>query len=192
MARKYEFRPDPENSGDFGKLLLTKKQQRSLLRWSLFGLVCLVGLLIQDTVLCRAYVMGARPDVVPCLILMVCVLQGVESGSIFVLVASCLYYFSGSAPGPYVIPILVAIAVFLSILRQNYLQQGFFTILLCSLAGMVVYEMCLLGIGLFLGRTLPARATIFLLAAVLSLVAVPVAYPILKAIGRIGGETWKE
>lgn len=192
MARKYEFRPDPENSGDFGKLLLTKKQQRSLLRWSLFGLVCLVGLLIQDTVLCRAYVMGARPDVVPCLILMVCVLQGVESGSIFALVASCLYYFSGSAPGPYVIPILVAIAVFLSILRQNYLQQGFFTILLCSLAGMVVYEMCLLGIGLFLGRTLPARATIFLLAAVLSLVAVPVAYPILKAIGRIGGETWKE
>lgn len=192
MARKYEFRPDPENSGDFGKLLLTKKQQRSLLRWSLFGLVCLVGLLIQDTVLCRTYAMGARPDVVPCLILMVCVLQGVESGSIFALVASCLYYFSGSAPGPYVIPILVAIAVFLSILRQNYLQQGFFTILLCSLAGMVVYEMCLLGIGLFLGRTLPARATIFLLAAVLSLVAVPVAYPILKAIGRIGGETWKE
>lgn len=192
MARKYEFRPDPENSGDFGKLLLTKKQQRSLLRWSLFGLVCLAGLLIQDTVLCRAYVMGARPDVVPCLILMVCVLQGVESGSIFALVASCLYYFSGSAPGPYVIPILVAIAVFLSILRQNYLQQGFFTILLCSLAGMVVYEMCLFGIGLFLGRTLPARATIFLLAAVLSLTAVPVAYPILKAIGRIGGETWKE
>lgn len=192
MAKKYEFRPDPDGSGNLGKLLLTKKQRRSLLRWTLFGLVCLVGLLLQDAILCRAYVMGARPDVVPCLILMVCVLQGVESGSVFTLVAACAYYFTGSAPGPYVIPILVVIAVFLVILRQNYLQQGFITILLCAGAGMLVYEMCLFGINLFLGRTLPARMGVFLLSVALSLIAVPVAYPILKAIGKIGGDTWKE
>lgn len=192
MARKYEFRPDPEGSGNLGKLLLTKIQRRSLLRWTLFGLVCLLGLLLQDAILCRAYVMGARPDVVPCLILMVCVLQGVESGSVFSLVAACLYYFSGSAPGPYVIPILVIIAVFLVILRQNYLQQGLITILLCAGAGMLVYEMCLFGINLFLRRTIPGRVSVFLLSVALSLIAVPVAYPILKAIGRIGGETWKE
>lgn len=192
MAKRYEFRPDPEHSGNLGKLLLTKKQQRSLLRWSLFSLVCLVGLLLQDTILCRAYVMGARPDVVPCLILMVCVLQGVESGSVFTLAAACVYYFSGSAPGPYVIPILVTVAVFLVIARQIFLQQGFITILLCAAVGMVVYEMCLFGIGLFLGRTVPQRAAVFLMTAALSLTAVPVAYPIMKAIGRIGGETWKE
>lgn len=192
MAKKYEFRPDPENSGNLGKLLLTKKQRRSLLRWTLFGLVCLAGLLLQDAILCRAYVMGARPDVVPCLILMVCVLQGVESGSVFSLAAVCAYYFSGSAPGPYVIPVLVIIAVFLVILRQNYMQQGFITILLCSGVGMLAYEMCLFGIGLFLGRTIPQRLTVFLMSVALSLIAVPVAYPIMKAIGQIGGETWKE
>ena len=51
MAKKYDFRPDPEGSGDFGKLLLTKLQRRNLMRWSSYALICIVGLLLQDVFL---------------------------------------------------------------------------------------------------------------------------------------------
>lgn len=192
MARKNDFRPDPQGTGNFGKLLLTKKQRRNLLRWSLYAAVCLVGLLLQDVILCRLTFFGAVMDIVPCLILMVCILQGAEDGSIFILTAACLYYFSGSAPGVYVIPILVTIGVLLVIFRQAYMSQGFFTILFSSAIGMSIYELCVFAIGLFLGLTNSQRLQSFAITALVSLVVVPVAYPIFISIGKIGGDTWKE
>ena len=192
MARRNDFRPDSQGTGDFGKLLLTKKQRRNLLRWSLYALVCLFGLLMQDVILCRITLFDAALDIVPCLILMVCILQGAEDGSLFILVAACFYYFSGSAPGVYVIPILVTVGVLLVIFRQAYMSQGFFTILFSSAFGMLVYEMCVFGIGLFLGLTNSLRLKSFAITALISLIVVPFAYPIFISIGKIGGDTWKE
>lgn len=192
MARRNDFRPDPQGTRDFGKLLLTKKQRRDLLRWSLYAIVCLSGLLLQDVILCRVRLFGAPLDIVPCLILMVCILQGAEDGSIFILAAACFYYFSGSAPGVYAIPILVTIGVLLVIFRQAYMSQGFFTILFSSAFGMLVYELCVFAIGLFLGLTSVQRLQSFAITALISLIVVPVAYPIFISIGKIGGDTWKE
>ena len=194
MARDYEFRPDREGSGDFEKLLPTQRQRFGLLRWTLFAFLSVVVLLVQDVMVFRVDIFGAGTDLVPCITLMITALQGAESGSIFALIASVIYYFSGSAPGPYVIVILVAIAVFLVIFRQSYLKQGFVTILVCAAAGMIVYEMAVFCIGLFLERTMLSRAGSFFTTALLSLLAVPVAYPILMSIGKLGGDTdtWKE
>ncbi len=192
MAKKHEFRMDPENSGVLGRLLLTKKQRLSLLRWSLYALMCLLALLVQDVLLHRLHLWGAGTDLVPCLILMITVLQDAQTGSVFALTASCLYYFSGSAPGVYVIPLITALSVFLVIFRQGYLQQSFFAVLLCVLLGQLVYEGFVFAIALFLGRTLWSRAWVMALTAVLTMAAVPVCYPVLRAIGKIGGEVWKE
>ncbi len=192
MARKQEFRQDPEHNGFLGRLLLTKKQRLACLRWTLFGLMTLVALLAQDVLLYRMDIYGATTDLVPCMILMIAVLQDAEAGGMYALIASCLYYFSGSAPGPYAIPILTAIAIFAAIFRQAYLRQGFFAVLLCAALGMALYEMSLFGIGLFLARTLPERLPVLALTALLSLAAVPVSYPVLRSIGKIGGEVWKE
>lgn len=192
MAKKYDFRPDPEGSGDLGKLLLTGLQRRAVLRWSLYAAVCLTALLLQDVLLCRVTIFGAVPDIVPCIVLMVCTMQGAEDGSVFALVAACFYYCSGSSVGAYVIPILVGISVFLVIFRQSYLKQGFLTILLCTALGMLVYELLLFCVGLFLERTYWSRIGAFAATAGVSLLAVPPAYPILMSIGKIGGDTWKE
>ncbi len=192
MAKKNEFRMDPESNSGLGRLLLTQKQRQSLLRWSLFTLVCVIGSLVQDVVLCNRTIRGATTDMVPCLILMVAVLQDAESGSIFALAAACVYYFSGSAPGPYVIPLVTGVSIFAVIFRQAYLRQGFFAVLLCAALGMLCYEMSVFGIGLFLGHTPVDRWPVFMLTAFLTLAAVPVAYPLLRATGKIGGEIWKE
>lgn len=192
MAKKNEFKPDRQRSDNMGKLLLTKKQQLDLTRWTLFGIVCLAGLIVQDVAVYRIRLWGVCADIVPCLIMMVAVMQGAESGSVFALVASCLYYFSGSAAGAYVIPLITAPAILLGILRQGSLRKGFFTILLCSAVGMAAYELGMFGIGLFLRLTTVERFSSMLITAGLSLAVVPVAYPVLLAIGKIGGETWTE
>ena len=45
---------------------------------------------------------------------------------------------------------------------------------------------------LFLGLTIWGRFHGFLITAILSLLAVPAFYPVFKAIGKIGGQLWKD
>ena len=193
MARKKnEFRPDSFREDILGKLLLTKKQSQVFLRWVLFSAVCLAGLLIQDVVMSRFTILGTTTDLVPCCILAVCILQGAESGCIFALVGSMLYYFSGSAPGIFAIPLITVIAVITAVFRQAYLRKGFSTMLICSGTALFVYEIGTFLIGLFLGSTIASRFPAFLIGAGLTLALVPLLYPILLSIGKIGGEIWKE
>lgn len=194
MARykKYEFRPDVIRNDILGKLLLTRKQRQTFLRWMLFSAVCLVGLLAQDVIMSRVRIFGATTDLVPCLIFCVCILQGAESGCVFALLASLVYQFSGSAPGVACIPLITALAVTAAIFRQAYLRQGLDALLLCLAGCLVIYELATFGIALFLGQTLISRIVVPLLTAGLSFLAVPLAYPILISIGKIGGETWRE
>ena len=193
MARKkYEFRPDIERNDILGKILLTKQQRQSVLRWLLFSMVCLAGLILQDVVMSRVSILGATTALVPCCILAVCIMQGAESGCIFALIASLIYYFSGSAPGPYVIPLITAISIVAAIFRQGYLRKGFSALLLCAAVGLLLYELSIFGIGLFLGHTRLDRLVRFFLTALWTLATAPVLYPILLSIGKIGGETWKE
>ena len=192
MAKNREFRPDREGTGQLNKLWPTPKQQLRALRWLLYGLICLVGQLLQDVLLYRVNILGGCTDVVPCIVIMVAVMQGAESGSVFALLLSLMYYFSGSSAGFYVIPLLTAVAVFAAMFRQAFLRQGFFTLLLCSAMGMCLYELILFGVNLFMKLTVMDRAGAALMTAVLSLLAVPVLYPVLLAIGKLGGTTWKE
>ena len=134
MARRnQEFHPDAQNRDVLGKLLLTQKQRKRLLKWLLFTAVCLLGLLVQDVLMSRVDILGATTDLTACCILAVCILQGAHSGSIFALCAAAVFYFSGSAPGPYCILLLTAIGIFAAMFRQTFLSQGFFTLFFASL-----------------------------------------------------------
>ncbi len=192
MFHKHEFRPDRRGTSQLNKLWPTPKQQLRILRWALYGVLCLVGLLAQDVLLYRVNVAGGCTDILPCLVIMVTVIQGVEGGSIFVLVASVLYFFSGSSAGFHVIPLLTFIAVATVIFRQAFLRQGFGSLLLCAALGMLLYELSLFSVSLFLKLTVFSRVGAALITALLSLIAVPLCYPVLMTIGKLGGEAWGE
>ena len=64
--------------------------------------------------------------------------------------------------------------------------------LVCVAGAMFIYELLVFAIGLFLGLTVFGRIFGFLLTAGLSLISVPILYPIVLAIASIGGQTWKE
>ena len=190
--RKYEFRPDKTGTGFLHKLYLTRKQQFSLLRWFLYALIMLVLSVVQDVILCRMDIFGATTDLVPCGIFLICVILGVESGSVFALIAAAMYQFSGTAPGYHCIFMITTLAIAITMFRQSYLRENAGANLLCTVFALLVYELILFGIGFALSQISLRRLPVFLITTGLSLLAVPVLYPIVTAIRRIGGETWKE
>ncbi len=192
MLFKKEFKADKPKSGFLSKLYLTPLQRKGLLKWVLYSLLLILLSVLQDVVLSRLRLFGATTDLVPCGIILICILEGAESGSIFALIASALYLFSGTAPGPYSLVFLTALAIGTSIFRQAYLQKGLGAALLCSGMALVLYELLQFAMGLFLGLTTFSRIVGFLITALLTTAAALPLYPIVLAIESIGGETWKE
>lgn len=193
FKRKYEFKPDrPRGAGLIHRLYITKRQRLAIARWLLMTLVLVVLSVVQDTILSRVRIFGATTDLVVCAILLATVMLDPEEGCLFSLISATLYWFSGSAPGAYVIALITCPGVLLSIFRHSYLRQGFSSTLLCTAVGMLFYELAVFAMGLFLGYTTTARMYLFCVTGGLSLVVVPVLYPLFSSIGKIGGESWKE
>lgn len=192
MAKRNEFKPDKPRSGLLDKLILTKLQRRSVLRWSLHALLLVALSVLQDVILCRFRLFGATTELVPVGIFLICLAEGLERGCIFTLSASCLYLFSGTAAGNYVIVFITALALLVTWFRQSFLQKGFAASMLCTVAAMMTYVMAVFLIGLFLGQTTFGRIFSHLFTGMSSLLAAPVLYPVVGAICAIGGDAWKE
>ena len=192
MPRKYEFKPDKPTSGLFSKLLLTQKQRRSVLKWVLYALLLLILSILQDVLLCRMRLFGATLELIPCVIFLICVMEGLEQGSVFALCASSVYLFSGSAAGYHSIVLITALGVGVTFFRQSYLRKGFSAAMLCTTAATLVYQLVAFAVSLFLSQTTLGRLGAFTFGTVLSLAAAPILYPVINIISTIGGEAWKE
>ena len=192
MAKKDEFKPDKPRSGLLDKLILTRLQQRSVLRWGLYALFLVVLSILQDVLLCRFRIFGATTELVPCGIFLICLAEGLEKGSIFCLIASCVYLFSGTAAGNYVIVFITALSLGVTWFRQSYLQKGFYATMLCVGVAMPVYMLATFFFGLFFGQTTFGRIGTHFLTAIMTLILSPVMYLIVNAIHAIGGDAWKE
>ena len=188
----YEFKPDPTGTNPFKRLYMTKLQRRKILKWSLYTLVCLVLLIIQDVMLSRFRLFGATTDLTAAIILLIGIYEGLEAGGTFVLIASTVYWFSGSAPGPYVILLLSYLTIGASYFRQSFWNRSYGSITLCTCVALILYEMILLCVGIFLGLTIWARTGVFFLTGVYTCLAMLPMYPLVNAIAKIGGDTWKE
>lgn len=193
MAKRPEFKPDKPRVGLLSKLYLTQKQRLSILKWALYALVLVLLSLVQDVLLCQLNILGATTELVPVGIFLICLLEGSETGSIFLLVSSCIYVFSGTPAGNYCIVFITVFGLLATFLRQSFLQKGLPAAALCVFLAMFLYEMAVYVIGLFFSQTYGGRIGVFILTAVLSMVILPVLYPVFCAISKIGGgEPWKE
>lgn len=192
MIGKREFREDRPYSSFWSKLYITKKQRRSILKWALYGALLLTLSLLQDVVLARFNLYGATTELVPVGIFLICILEGGESGSVFALVSSLIYLFTGTPGGVYSMVFITLISIAVTIFRQAYLQKGFSAALLCGAAAVFLYQLLEFVITLFLGLTISSRFGGFMLTAAMSAVTIPVLYPIALSIESIGGQTWKE
>jgi hypothetical protein len=134
----------------------------------------------------------ATTDLIPCAIILICIIEGSQKGSLFALISSCLYVFSGSAAGAYCLILITFLAIFVCIFRQGYLQKGFAAAMLCTVFAVAVYEAAVFIIGYLLGLTILDRWIGFAVTGGLSILCAPILYPIILSIASIGGDTWKE
>lgn len=192
MAKKQEFRPDKPKNSILSHLILTRQQQKTLLKWIFYTLLLVLISVVQDVLLSQIRVLGATTELIPCAIFLICILEGTETGSIFTLVASLLYLFSGTAPGPYSMVAITFYGIGVCIFRQAYLQESFSSAFLCTAVAMLLYVITNFLFGLFLGLTPLSRFYGFFITAGLTLLFVPIFYPVMKAIGTFGGYQWKE
>ena len=199
MAKRYslkktipEFKPDSKQFSLLKRLYMTQQQRKQLLKWGLYGLVCLLLLVVQDVILCRVSIFGGGTDLCVSAILLITVLEGTESGSIFALVASLLYLFSGSAPGPYCVALITILGIGAAIFRQLFWQRTFTSIVFCSGVVMMMYEMIVFIIGILMELTLLNRAAVFATTGLISWAVMLPLYPLCYKICKIGGTTWKE
>lgn len=192
MVKKREFQADKPHANLIDKLYITPKQRLFLLKWLLIGVTLLILSVLQDVVLCRFRLFGATTDLVPCAIILICIMEGVENGSVFALCASLVYQFSGSAPGMYAMVFLTVTAIFAALFRQSYLQKGLGAAFFCTAGALLVYELLIFFMGLFLDLCYPERIVGFVISGSLSLISIPLLYPLILLIGSIGGSIWNE
>ena len=192
MGRKYRFRPDKTRPNLLKYLIPTKNQQKQALKWTLYTLFLVLISVVQDVLLSRVRIFGASTELIPCAIFVICVLENSQTGSMFALIAALCYLFSGTAPGVYSMVTITFLGVGSSLLRQIFLRKGFSSCMLCTVGATLLYQLGNFVCGLILGLTVPGRIYGFLITAVLSLILVPLMYPVLKAIYRIGDQVWNE
>ena len=187
-----EFKPDGRRVSLFKPLHFTHLQWLQLLRWAAYTGVCILCLVVQDSIMSRVSIFGATTDLAVAAMLLITVLEGCDVGSVFILVASTIFYFSGSAPGPYSVGMLTVLGVCATLARQAVWRRSRSSILLCAGLAAIAYEVGLYVVGLFMGLTSWYRFPRFFVAGVLTVAVMYPLYAIIFRIGQIGGYTWKE
>ena len=190
--RQYEFKPDPTGTNFFKKLYLTQVQRLRLLKWGLYALLCLLLLVIQDSMLSSFRIFGATTDLAAAMIILIAIHEGLEKGGMFALIASLIYWCAGSAPGPYSIAYITFLTIGASYIRQSLWRRSFGSTGLCTIVIIFIYELAVFGTGIFQGLTIWARLGVFLTGALMSCIAMLPVYPVVRAIGKIGGDSWIE
>lgn len=188
----YEFKPDRQETSLLKRLYLTRLQRKQILKWGSYAALCILLLTVQDVMMSRFRLSGATTDLVVCIIFLIGLYEGTENGSLFALIASLVYLFSGSSPGAQCVALLTCGTVLLNLFRQISWHRSGGSILLCTCGGIVIYEMLNFLFGIFVGNTIWARAGVFLLVAILTCICAFPLYPLVKLISKIGGDTWKE
>ena len=187
-----EFRPDPTTSTWLKTRKLTRLQKLRLLKWVLYALIVILCLVIQDVIMSQLRLFGATTDLAVGAILLITVIEGTDVGSLFVLIASMLYWFSGSAPTPVCIALLTAFGIGATMFRQMFWHRSRGTLTLCACLALTAYELGLFVTGIMQGLTYFGRLPSFLLtSAYTCLVMIPL-YTLVNKTGLIGGNTWKE
>lgn len=188
----YEFKPDPKTTNILKRLYMTRLQRLTILKWGTFGMTGVLLLVIQDVIMSNVRFSGATTDLPVAFILLVGLYEGLENGSVFTLAAALFYWFSGSAPTPISVALLCILNILIGLFRQMYWNRSFGSLTLCTGISIMLYEMLLFGVGIAQGLTILPRAGVFALTGAMTCVAMLPMYPLVRAISKIGGESWND
>ncbi len=171
------------------KLYITPKQWLHILRWTLYALLFLLAMMFQTVVLGNRPIFGVIPDFVTVVITCVCLREGPQRGGWFALLTSVFWCLSGADNGSISIAVMTIMPVMGSIVCRCVLNNRFMpsvlvtAVTLFTLHGIIFLLKYLIdGMhpSLFVQKLLPC--------VLLSLLAQPIIYLLVKKINRIGDD----
>ena len=167
---------------------LTKTQWLGILKWSLYGLLTLLTLLLQTVVLSRTTALRIKPTPLPVLIVCICVREGPERGGVYAILASLLWCFSGADYGNLSVALLPVGAILSAVLCRAVLTLRFLPTALCAFAVTLLNASVIFVFKLILPPTvaLDNYWRFLLPGAAISMLFLPIQYPLVKCISRIG------
>ena len=192
MKPKADFKPDAEGVDLLKVLHMTQVQRDKLMKWGLYITIIVLLCMIQDVIMSQITIFGATTDLAVCAILLITVIEGVDVGSLFVLIASCLFYFSGSSPGPISVGLMTFLGIGACLFRQMYWHRNQGSIVLCAGLALMLYELGNFAVGIATELTRWDRLGVFITTGLLSIAVMIPLYSLINRIGQIGGNTWKE
>ena len=187
-----DFKPDPKPILWLKSLRLTHLQQLRLLKWVLYVAVIIGALVLQDVIMSRIHILGATTELPVAVILLIAIIEGTEVGSLFALIASVLYYYTGTPANAYCIGLICFPGILCCLLRQMYWHRSRASIILFAGIANMVYAIGIYVVGVYQGLTRWETLPLFALSGVYNVLAMIPIYPLIVKIGLIGGNTWKE
>lgn len=168
------------------KLHITHKQWISFLKWATYFVLFVLVLTLQGTILSRITILGAKLNLIPCVIVCVAVTEGIEQGGIYGLCTSVVWALSGGDFGFVSIVVLTAGAIFFGWLCRAFLHNTLLPCAVCCFAMLLINESCIFLLRLFLGTVAPMQFFLVLLpGAVFSMVGCPIFYYLSRLITKI-------
>ena len=169
------------------KLYITPKQWMHILRWCLYAFLFLVAMMLQTVIFGNRTLLGAHPNVVPVVIVCVCLREGPERGGIFALTASVFWCLSGADYGTVSIAVLTVVPVLGGVVIRAVLSNRFVPCLIITFLTLLIEQSVIFLMKFFFGTMEGALYVAELLPCVIvSLLAQPVTYFLVKHIERIG------
>lgn len=167
---------------------LTKTQWLGILKWSLYGLLTLLTLLLQTVVLSRTTALRIKPTPLPVLIVCICVREGPERGGVYAIITSLLWCFSGADFGNLSVALLPVGAILSAVLCRAVLTLRFLPTALCAFAVTLLNASVIFVFKLILPPTvaLDNYWRLLLPGVAISMLFLPIQYPLVKCISRIG------
>lgn len=163
------------------------QRTKSALMWGLYAVLFLVVLLLQTLVFGRARFFGVKLNLIPVVIVCVCLRVGHEAGGLFGLITGFCWFLTGADDGSLAIVTFTACGILVSWLCANLFPRRFGSAVIMCLGALLIHEGALYLLKYYLEEASGALALWVPITAGLSTLACPILYLPAKAIGKVGG-----
>ena len=163
------------------------QRTKTALMWALFAVLFLFVLLLQTLLFGRARFFGVKLNLIPVVIVCVCLWVGHEAGGLFGLIAGFCWFLTGADDGALSIVTFTVCGILASWLCMNVFPRRFGSALLLCLGALLLHEGVLFLLKYYLEEAALSLVRWVPVTAGLSVLSCPVIYLLAKAIGKAGG-----
>ena len=163
------------------------QRTKSTLMWVLFSALFLFTVLAQTLVFGRVRFFGVKLNLLPVVIVCVCLWVRHEAGGLFGLATGLFWFLMGADDGSLSIVTFTACGILASWLCGNLFPRRFGSALILCLGALLLHEGLLFLLKYYLEEAAWSLALWVPVTAGLSVLSCPVIYLLAKAIGKAGG-----